>query len=401
MTLKKLLSFITAASLTLTMFTGCQSDDDSEAAAETVTPFERVAQISGDWGTDVPAIANAIANYVDQTEENTTLGYPSDWIVGGDLNASGQSGIDAIDRMLAIPKVYDGVTKKIKVIELCNKAYATQATNTGRFHGPALPCEVSIHSDGTKVYVDMLNPEAIFTLFFADLSDEEKAALKTVAETVRTEIRGMILAALDGTAYAFDTLSTPMGPKYPTAGDHGGAAYINPYVTYNYSDPAYYGDDKNFTGADAKNVAIKIIESLGDETTPSQVEGISAGSSWRSGRPYPLPIPNVQIVEACSPTYAKKATALGAEYVTALPCEIGVMVNENNSSQLTVSFLNPTFMFNILFADALDQLTEAQKLEYSTLPDVVFSDLRLIVQDAINNAAAAAVNGKTYDLTPH
>lgn len=391
-----ILSFLAGTAMAVSIFTGCQSDDDNNNdTAAGVTPYERVAEISGDWTTDVPAIATAIANYVDQTEENTTLGYPTNWIVGGDLNASGGSDIAAADRMLGIPKVYDGVTNKIKVIELCNKAYASQATGTGRLHGPALPCEVSVHSDGSKVYVDILNPEAIFTLFFADLSDTEKASLKTVAETVKTEIRGMITAALDTTSYSYNTLSTAMGPSYATTGDLGGAAYIDPYIVYNYTDPAI----TTFTGTDAKNVAIKIIEMLGDDATPSQVEGISSGSSWRSARPYPLPIPNVQIVEACSPTYAKKATALGAEYATALPCEIGVMVDENNASVLKVSFLNPTFMFNIMFADAFSALSESERLEYSTLPDVVFSDLRLIVQAAISDIQTNAVNGSTYNLS--
>ncbi len=392
---REILSFLLGSALAVSLLTGCQSDDNNDDSVETVSPYERVAEISGDWATDVPAIAAAIANYVDQTEENTTLGYPTNWIVGGDLNATGESGIEAVDRMLGIPKIYDGVTNKIKVIELCNKAYATQATGTGRFHGPALPCEVAVHSDGTKVYVDILNPEAIFTLFFADLSDEEKTSLKTVAETVKTEIKGMITAALESTAYSFNSLSTAMGPSFKTTGDLGGAAYIDPYIVYNYTDPAV----TTFTNTDAKNLAIKIIEMLGDDATPSQVDGISSGSSWRSARPYPLPIPNVQIVEACSPTYAKKATALGAQYATALPCEIGVMVDEDNASVLKVSFLNPTFMFNIMFADAFSSISESDRLEYSTLPDVVFSDLRLIVQAAIDDIATNAVNGSTYDLS--
>ena len=100
----------------------------------------------------------------------------------------------------------------------------------------------------------------------------------------------------------------------------------------------------------------------------------------------PLPL-GVKVIEACSPKYAMMATKLGADHATALPCEIAVMQDENDPTVLKISYLNPHFMFNVLFSDALGTLTTADKLEYNNLPSVVFADLKLIVQAALDELA--------------
>ena len=95
----------------------------------------------------------------------------------------------------------------------------------------------------------------------------------------------------------------------------------------------------------------------------------------------------MKVIEACSPKYAMMATKLGADHATALPCEIAVMQDENDPTVLKISYLNPHFMFNVLFSDALGTLTTADKLEYNNLPSVVFADLKLIVQAALDELA--------------
>lgn len=393
---REILSFLLSSALAVSLFTGCQpaDDNDNEANTETVTPFERVAVIDGgDW-TKVSTIAAAIAEYVDSTDESTALEYPTNWIVGGDKDKTGAT-IAAADRILGIPKMYDDdgdgtveTAHKLKVIELCNSAYATQATGTGRFHGPALPCEVSVHydKDADKIYVDMLNADAIFSLFFTDLSDTEKASLKTVASTVKGEIAGMVEAALDDASITYTASDLGLGKAYSISDSMDGAAHINPYIVYSYK----MSDDTAIpSGLDA-TIAQEIIDIMGgtDETgltSHANVPGLSSGALWRSGRPAPLPVPGVKIVEACSPKYAKMATSLGAEYVTALPCEIGVFIDEDDSEgkTLKITFLNPTFMFTVMFADALEAMSGDEMLTYSTLPDIVFADLKAIVNAAL------------------
>jgi len=83
------------------------------------------------------------------------------------------------------------------------------------------------------------------------------------------------------------------------------------------------------------------------------------------------------------------------EYITALPCEITVYVDETDDTNQTlgVSFLNPNFMFGTMFEGAVEnayndaKLTKAEVIEYSTLADVVFADLRLIVDAAVQGSA--------------
>ncbi len=85
---------------------------------------------------------------------------------------------------------------------------------------------------------------------------------------------------------------------------------------------------------------------------------------------------------------------MGNEYITALPCEITVYVDETDPTNrtLSVSFLNPSFMFGTMFEGAVQnayddaQLTKDEVIEYSTLADVVFGDLRLIVDAAVQDS---------------
>lgn len=89
----------------------------------------------------------------------------------------------------------------------------------------------------------------------------------------------------------------------------------------------------------------------------------------------------------CSPTYAKKATQLGSEYLTALPCEFAVYIDENDESNqtLAISILNPEFMFMNMFKGAIEngmatgKITQTEMNEFMTLPSTVKNDLLLVV----------------------
>ncbi len=419
----KLLGSAALSALLLAGFAGCGSEDDTVVAAPststTVSPYERMAVISGTWA-DVPAIADKIAQYTTLVNEKTDLGWKADWVIAGANLA--KSEIYETTDLLPIPGMGSAVTGTSRVVEFCNGYYAGMAMATGRQHGPALPCEVSVHSDGTNVYIDMLNADAIFSIFFTDISDPD-GTLKQVASDVKSELRTIVLAALEDstvvaasnadlntsiiatpatleTAVAYTESTEALGPKFSASDISDRIAFQSPYIVYKYSDGSA------FTGTDAANLAQDIIDTLQDgsvdaaanggyltaEDTPG-LEGLSAGSLWRSGRPEPLPIPGIQVVEACSPKYAKKATALGNEYITALPCEVAVYVDETDDTNqtLAISFLNPNFMFGTMFEGAVStayingDINQTQVVEYSTLAEVVFGDLRMIVDHAVQS----------------
>jgi len=393
----KILGSVALATLLALGFTGCGSEDTAASTTEsTISPYQRIAVLPGTWA-DVPTIADKIATYVVTTDENVTLGYPTNWVVGGANPGAGES-YETTD-LLPIPGMgVPGQTGTSRVIELCNSAYATQATGTGRLHGSALPCEVSVHSDGTNIYVDMLDADAIFSVFFSDLSSIQKDGLKSVASKVKSEIRGMVLASLANDTHTVSTEA--MGPKW-NASDIERLSYMSPYTVYSYKLNA----SSVVTNVEAKALAAEIIAVLGSDTSiaENRVPGLSNGSAWRSGRPEPLAIPGVFVAEACSPKYAKMATALGNEYITALPCEITVFVDENDATgqTLSISFLNPNFMFGTMFEGAVEKalaagtLTKADAILYSTLADKVFADLRMIVDQAIQTSAIG-----TFTTTP-
>ena len=404
----KILGSVVLSTLLLLGTSGCDSSSDPEAAVEEViTPYTRVAVIEGkDWD-DVNDIATKIAQYVIHTDEsditaNGVMELPTNWVIAG---AKLPAETFELGDLLPIPVLVNGVTKKSRVIEFCNGAYATQAVGTGKFHGSALPCEVSVHSENGNVYVDMLDAEAIFNIFFTDAKDNfkdtENAEFAAMAAEVKSELRQMIIAALadpatgvTGTDAIVNTeLTDELGPEFTQDKIDNDIAFRSPYIVYKYKRTA----GGTFDLTNAGQLAESIIDVLGDDsdTAENRLPGLSIGSAWRSGRPDPIAIPGVKVVEACSPKYAKKATALGNEYITALPCEFTVYVDETDETgqTLAISFLNPNFMFGTMFEGAVSNafsngaLTKEEVIEYSTLADVVFGDLRMIVDHAVQNSA--------------
>ena len=131
-----------------------------------------------------------------------------------------------------------------------------------------------------------------------------------------------------------------------------------------------------------------------EQNADTFVEGLSAGSKWRSARPDPIAIPGVFVTEACSPTYAKMATRLGAEYITALPCEITTYLDRSDDTNktLSISILSPKFMFENMFKGAVENavrdtnLSQEDANKYKTLAEIVLKDLNKITDEAVANS---------------
>ena len=391
------------------------------AKHQAFSPFVRVATADAvfnddgtvnDWQSYVKgqAIGSAISASIALTDEAGVLGFPSNWVVAGDtiLNVPSKQKVTKPDGTTTV--------KKIQVIEICNKAYAKKALGAapilpddpdsaipnGFIHAPALPCEISVHFEGDKIHVYMLNAEAIFTLFFTDVVTSDlmldpwfKEQMQLLTAAVKSEMRGMIYAALAANATAFTETDDMAGPVYRNIGDAVStvAHTVNqsPYVHFAYSK----FDGETFSKEELATIAKTVTNTL---TYEGQVEidengdeidvpvgkhpGIDLStyngksSSWRAARAIPLGMPDgSKVVEPCSPTYAKEAIGTTRlDHAPALPCEIAFRLI-NDGTELLVSYLDPNFMFGVMFSDMSDEEIAA----FGDIPAVVLDDLQKIV----------------------
>ncbi|RDH81432.1 MAG: hypothetical protein DIZ80_15200 [endosymbiont of Galathealinum brachiosum] len=394
----------------------------------------------------------ALATYVARMKEADQLGSDViqgiDWKLGGTSKTCIDTRVCTDDEInhavLAIPSpdpinpndatyVETGVvtkanTKKANVLDFCNGKYAALAMGvdpitgsaedgTGKYivngysHAPALPCEVSIWLDEDKIYVDMLDPSAIFTLFFSDvLVSEEMAdrdfrdALYAMPPQVKDEIKATIYAALLDFDPATKILDKKIGPVYDSMEDIievvASSDQQSPYKHVGYTKV----DGGVFTETESKTVAQTIIDTLSkeaegstpgvhptviDEETGATLDSIlSPKSSWRSARIAPISIPGKNhIIEACSPLYAKMAMSTGLSHVNALPCEITVKIIDGGT-KLVISYLDPDFMLKSLFAD----ISEEDKSKFGAIPGLIMTDLQNIVKAALEVNSGIAMN---------
>lgn len=396
--------------------------------AQPFTPFERIAVIEVDEDNCVnidpyicgQEIATKIATYIATVNDDGMEGMEGgNWILGGTEHGASPEEIE--HAILRIPYVEEtiGATKKVNVFDVCNPFYAKKALGVtpivddkyvvnGPAHAPALPCQMAVFSEGNNVVVDILNPEAIFTLFFSDviISDEMEdddfdAAIKAMTPQVKSELKAMAYNALDLAGVAYEAKSENIGPEYYGRKDIFDAVddspANSPYVHFTFTKQS----NGTFSPQDVTDVAQVIINTMTihggtnpgvhtDEDLHCDEDGclediLSDGSSWRSARPTPLGLPgNNKVIEACSPKYAKQAMATGLHHATALPCEITVNKIEGDT-KLMVSFLDPHFMFIALFKDAFDGMSEVELERYAALPPAVLDDLRKIVTWALEN----------------
>lgn len=449
---KKTLYGSALVGLAMTMASPVAMADD-EKGFQTFTPYNRVAKLpvvlNADRETDYVATYNkakaasvALANYVARYHDEEVLGADvikgDDWVLGGTSLACRKTRTctdeEISGAILGIPSpepidpalpMTAANTKKANVLDFCNEHYAMQALGVapivgdkkvvnGYLHTPALPCEVSIWNDGDYIYVDMLDPNAIFSLFFTDVlfSDDMNdpafaEAISALPPQVKSEIRAIVQHAM----IEFDPETEPMdkqlGPKYKKMAEVINVVAMSPEQSP-YKHVSYTRVDGGvFTDADSSGVTQAIINTMsihgaadeGVHTTVIENDGstldsiLSPGSSWRSARATPLTLPGKNhIIEACSPKYAKMAMSTGLHHVTALPCEITVQIldkdKDGSKETLVVSYLDPHFMLAALFAD----ISAEDKVAFADIPGNIMDDLQKIVAAALEFNSGIALN---------
>jgi len=488
----KMLGSVALATLLVTGFTGCSDDDDVVALTETeqlvqdletasqtaidaslanltagdeipfgdgsFSPYERVAVFptvkKSDGSVDhvatyakVAELANTFAKYVANTNEpesDSATFKGTNWILAGYETSDTATDENIKHNILGIPTklpidpdvaMSAANTKKVKVVEICNSGYASQAlgvsnvggetgakVQNGIYHATALPCEVTIYNDENGIYVDMLNPETIFTLFFTEVftsaemeNTDFRTAMMALPTQVKSEISAMIYNAFDTVEESYTKTDIKMGTIYSSMSSavattdtaNGGS---EPYRHYSYTTTD--ATSNGFTSADAKAIASTLIsvmtsdeegtvgsqESALKDTLPSTLAGQSP--AWRSGRLEPLKVPGGSyIVEACSPTYAKEALSTGEYHTPALPCEIAVFVNPDDNKTIDISILNPEFMFGAMFADGMVSMSAEEIAGFNTIIDNINGDLKTIVDYTMENNVTG-FNGVNTQITP-
>jgi len=208
-----------------------------------------------------------------------------------------------------------------------------------------------------------------------------------------------------------------LGPKYKSMDEVidvvATSPYQSPYLHVGYTKV----NGAAFTPAESLAVTQAIINTMSVNNTPTagshptvfngaSLDSIlSPGSSWRSARATPLTLPGSNhVIEACSPKYAKMAMGTGMHHVTALPCEITVQIIDQDSNgspeTLAISYLDPHFMLNALFAD----ISEEEKLAFASVPGAIMDDLQKIVRAALEvNLGSIVLNDGvqiSYNMLP-
>jgi uncharacterized protein (DUF302 family) len=287
----------------------------------------------------------------------------------------------------------------------------------GTYHATALPCEVTVYSDNQAIYVDMLNPETIFTLFFTDVfshdvmkNEKFKTAMMALPTQVKKEVTALIHNSLDMQGETYTKTAIKMGPIYSSFSKamqvpEKGA----PYTHFNYTG------DKEYSIADAKAIALEIMKVMtihGEENAgtqdepllsslPSMSQDKAVQPKWRSAREEPFKIPGgVWVIEACSPVYAKEALNTGEYHTPALPCEVAVNVNPDNNNSINVAILNPDFMFNALFSDGMAKMSSEEITAFQVIIDNINGDLSTMVDYAIEHKVEGLDHATKKELTP-
>lgn len=458
-----------AAGLALALITPNALAGNGNDDFATVTPYNRIARLpvvkDANDQVDhvatyakVKAAALALANYVALNKDVDVLGENvikgDDWVLGGTSLACRKTLSCTADEIkkaiieiptpqpinpydatyLATGTVTEANTRKASVLDFCNEHFAKMALGVspivgdkkvvnGYSHTPALPCEVSIWNDDEHIYVDMLDPNAIFSLFFTDVLFSVDMADPAFAEVisdlppqVKSEIRAVVLHAMNEFDTKTKTVDKALGQKFLNMEQVidvvANSPYQSPYLHIGYTKV----DGAAFTATDSTAVTQAIINTMSVNGTPTAgqhptvIDGVSLdsilspGSSWRSAKATPMTLPgNNHVIEACSPKYAKMAMGTGVHHVTALPCEITVQIidkDKNGTTEtLVISYLDPHFMMNAMFGD----ISEEEKIAFAPVTDSIMDDLQKIVDAALKVNSGIALNAGTriqYNMLP-
>jgi len=434
---------------------GVTEEDKIPFGDESFSPFERVAVLptvkdtSGNIDHNatfakVKRLAKAFARHVADTnepaEDNATF-KGANWITAG-IETAPATDLALAQNIIQIPTkkpvnpnfpTSASNTNKVQVVEVCNSTYAAKALGVinvggdagakvpkGIYHTTALPCEVTMYFDEKAIYVDMLNPETIFTLFFTEVFEDDlmrdneafRTDMMTLPTQVKSEIFAMIYNAFDAEGEQYSKTAIKMGTVFSSMSKAIAVSQIaEPYRHYSYQSTG----DKEFTSTDAKNIAAQIMEVMtihgsanaGTQESalhtalPSMSQTTPVNPLWRSGRHEPLKVPGGSwIIEACSPPYAKEALATGEHHTPALPCELAVFVNPDDNKTLDVSILNPEFMFKGLFADGMADMNATQIAGFENIINNINADLLTIVDYAFEHNVSDVNHSTKLQITP-
>jgi uncharacterized protein (DUF302 family) len=355
-------SLITAGTLVLS---ACGQDRNEPPPPNQIAPFSLSAVVQN---ATVEEVTDALANYL-HTVDDSTRGLPSDWLIAGGEEL--EAGHEPAEAALKLPG-------GARIIEVCNKTYAKMAMSFGAHHGVALPCEISVSQAGDDVEVVMLDPNAIFGLFFTDVPADQAQGMAGLAATVRDELQTIISTALASLESTHPR--TPVGPVWSEQ-DLQKFAGMTYSIEKTVAVPASLRADAEQREAFKAEVVEQLLETLtheGMEQVGSKVEGLSV-KDWRSARPHALGLPgDVSVVEVCSPTYAGAAMKAGAYHAPALPCQIAIW---EDGGTVRLHLLDPGFIFGSFFADAPAEMQQAM----GPMVENVQSDLQKIVDAAIQS----------------
>ena len=343
---------------------GCSTPEDGEG--ETTSPFSLTVRVEN---ATVEEVAGALATYIDEVDD-TDHGLPANWQVAGAGNL--EEGEAALGAALKLPG-------GDRVVEVCNHHYAEQAMSFGGHHGVALPCEIGVNQVGDDVEVVLLEPEAIFGIFFNDIPAEYAAGMSGLAATVKGELEQLIVAGLAelDTSYVGEAV----GPSW-SKDEMAEFAGMDHAIAMDLEIPTSYLADQESRQTFKSLFVDSLLETLTHEDMEkvgSEVEGLSV-ADWRAARPYALGLPGqVDVVEMCSPTYAEAAMSTGAHHAPALPCQTAIWVEGDT---LRVHLLDPLFIFPVFFSDAPAEMMEAM----GGMASAVRQDIQMIVGAAQSTA---------------
>jgi uncharacterized protein (DUF302 family) len=349
--------------------TGDETDGETETPELTITPYSITAIVHD---SNVEEVTAYIAAHLD-TFDDTTDGMPDDWlVVGAEEVRELEEGASVMEAVLSLPG-------GDRIIEVCNKMYAGQAMSFGGIHGVALPCEISVVQEGDETLVIILNPSAIFGVFFQDVPAEHAEAMAGLAATVRSELETVIMSALNGAN--MDSSYENVGPVW-TMEDVASFGAMDFVLTSTIDIPEdMTGSDEDLEAFKADYVAT-LIETLTHEhmaTVGSTVPGLSV-TDWRAARHYAITLPGgVSVVEMCSPTYAAAAMSTGKHHAPALPCQAAIYLDKEND-HLVIDLLDPMFIFPVFFSDAPEEMMA----DMGGLAGAVKADLVAVVEAAID-----------------
>jgi uncharacterized protein (DUF302 family) len=333
-------------------------DDTKETAPETTGSYTLLASVEG---KTIDEVATSISQYfanIDDTEN----GMVSDWVVAGDVGEG-----EVMEYVLKLPGGH-------RIIEVCNHYYAEQALGFGAEKSLGLPCKIGVVQEGETIQVILLDPGAVFALFFSDVPAEMIDQMAGLASQVHTEITDLIDLSLTDTA-GYTKENSPVGPSW--SNEQIAAFNETGYnIEYSIEIPA------EFEGTEEEYRAL-VIETIlttatheDMEEVGSKVEGLTV-ADWRSARIHPITMPgNITVVELCSPTYATAALGTGLWHAPALPCKVSVYAVDG---EIKISVLDTNFMFPTLFGDTPDEMAE----QLNQMAGAVRADIMAITEASI------------------